>query len=603
MRDRSPECRSFMSLSKSLAVLLSISVLLLSGCSQQPTKPAATDTDYQSSESQQLQAIQQQLDAGEFDNAKTLLQQVRNQNLTASEKSEWLLLATQLALFEENATAAASYLTSFEQLNTASSEQKVTSLLLYAQLAEYERRYLEAAQIRDQVLPSLTDLEYEENKDALWKDLLQLELTELDAQIKQFSGSSFASWLELASISRSFHLTLDEQIKAVNDWTILNPLHPAAIELPGTLSGLAELAANRPEKIAILLPLSGRLQQSGEAIRDGFVAAYYESLQKGFEVPEILVLDREQTDSVDQAYSIALEQGSEWLVGPLNKSDVQTLQDRDLLPLPTLALNYGERSLNEAQTPPFNLYQFGLAAEDEARQIAEKAWLDGRKRALVMVPQGAWGERVFEAFRDHWFELGGEIEEVRFYPRLNDYNPEISALLNIDDSKKRHRTIEQLVRLDLDFEPRRRQDADWLFMLALPAQARMIKPALAFNFASDIPVYATSHVFSGSIDKVKDRDLNGIQFCDAPWLLKESELKNDVNRALTNGEGNYSRLYAMGVDAFKLVTRVKQLEAFPDSRIYGATGVMTLDQQRRILRQTECTQFNGGTPVQLATGE
>ena len=83
-------------------------------------------------------------------------------------------------------------------------------------------------------------------------------------------------------------------------------------------------------------------------------------------------------------------------------------------------------------------------------------------------------------------------------------------------------------------------------------------------------------------------------------LAKSQRVAGEIDAAISGGEGGYARLYAMGVDAFRLVARVKQLEAFPDSRIYGSTGALTLDNQRRIHRETECTRFRAGSPVQLA---
>lgn len=609
MRDYLPNVFKLSSsepMTRKLYVLILVAVLLgLSGCANTPnqTQEPSTNSQVDSQASQQLLLIRQQLDDGEFDNAFVLLQQLRHSSLQENEKAEWLLLATKLAIVKEDTRAATSYLNNFSHLTYKSADQELEASLLSAKLAEIERRFWDAVKIRDSLLGLLADKENNKNKEALWNDLLQMDVSQLSEQVSSASSAQLKGWLELAIISRSYHLTLDEQIEQVRRWTLLNPTHPASLQLPGALAGLESLAESRPKRVSLLLPLSGRLQQSGQAIRDGFIAAYYESLKKGYQVPEVQLLDHNKIDNLDSAYAQAQANNSQWLVGPLNKSDVQNLQQRDLLPIPTLALNYGERSKTEAQIPPVNLFQFGLAAEDEARQIAEQAWQDGHQRALVLVPQGAWGERVFTAFREHWLELGGDIEEVRFYPNLNDYNPEISALLNVDDSQKRHRTMERLVRLDIDFEPRRRQDADWLFMLGLPSQARLIKPALAFNFASELPVYATSHVFSGSINKQKDRDLNGIHFCDAPWLLRESELKTEINSSLEKGQGNYSRLYAMGVDAFRLLTRVKQLQAFPESQVFGATGRLSLDFERRIIRQTECTQFHGGTPTLLVMDE
>ena len=184
-----------------------------------------------------------------------------------------------------------------------------------------------------------------------------------------------------------------------------------------------------------------------------------------------------------------------------------------------------------------------------------------------MAPQGDWGARVYDAFREHWLALGGEIEETRFYPRSNDYNPEVREMLNIDDSASRHNSIQSLVRLPVEFEPRPRQDADWLFLLALPEQARLIKPALAFNFAYNLPVYATSQVYSGVDNPDRDRDLNGIRFCDLPWLLRSSDIRAEMDEDLGSQGGSYARLHAMGVDAYRLMERIRQLQAFPESRI------------------------------------
>ena len=217
-----------------------------------------------------------------------------------------------------------------------------------------------------------------------------------------------------------------------------------------------------------------------------------------------------------------------------------------------------------------------------------------------MVPRGNWGERIYAAFEQRWLELGGEIGGQRFYPNRQDYNPEIKALLNVDDSQARYKTMRRLLGESTEFEPRRRQDVDWVFMVALPQQARQIKPTLAFNFAGDLPVYSTSHVFSGIVNRQKDRDLDGVIFCDVPWLLESSELYDSIEKVLPNGQGGYSRLYAMGVDAFRLLGRIRQLEVFPHSQMFGSTGALMLDSERRIHRRTECTRFRNGRPDQLA---
>ena len=85
-----------------------------------------------------------------------------------------------------------------------------------------------------------------------------------------------------------------------------------------------------------------------------------------------------------------------------------------------------------------------------------------------------------------------------------------------------------------------------------------------------------------------------------PWLLRPSEIRAQMDKDLGSNGGSYARLHAMGVDAYRLMERIRQLQAFPDSRIYGASGILSLDDQRRIHRSTECTEFAGGVPVRLA---
>lgn len=619
MRDLSPGMKT---LNKGLLPLLLIAATVtLNGCSTQPPAPTASELA-QAQSADRLQDIRDLLIAGEFDEARQGLQATQPTRLSGRQRVEWHLLAAELLIEQSDMEGAANQLASFDRYAvSATTTQENRAGLLRIRMLELSEHWLQAARERDFISAVLNEDRAEENLAQLWQDLLRVPDTNLQEAAANAPSTRFGAWLTLAAISRSYHLTLDEQVAAVDDWRNLNPGHPAALQLPGTLSQLESIASQRPERISVLLPLTGRLQRSGQAILDGFMAAYYQSLTLGSPVPVIDVIDNNKITDINTAYFESVLNGSQWLIGPLNKDDVQSLASQPVLPLPTIALNYADlqdadlqdADLQDTDLPdtvqaggslaqgPADLYQFGLSAEDDARQIAERAWADGHRRALVMAPQGDWGERVYQVFRDHWLALGGDIAETRFYPRTNDYNPEVREMLNVDDSASRHQSIQSLIRLPVEFEPRPRQDADWLFLLALPEQARLIKPALAFNFAYDLPVYATSQVYSGTDNPDRDRDLNGIRFCDLPWLLGSSEMRTALEEGLGRTQGAYARLHAMGVDAYRLMERIRQLQALPDSRIYGATGVLTLDSNNRIHRTTECTEFSRGIPVRLTT--
>jgi len=64
-------------------------------------------------------------------------------------------------------------------------------------------------------------------------------------------------------------------------------------------------------------------------------------------------------------------------------------------------------------------------------------------------------------------------------------------------------------------------------------------------------------------------------------------------------KGSYARLYAMGVDAFRLYPRLKQLAALPNSKIFGVTGDLSIDGQGKIHRKMPFAIFKRGRPVTL----
>ena len=85
---------------------------------------------------------------------------------------------------------------------------------------------------------------------------------------------------------------------------------------------------------------------------------------------------------------------------------------------------------------------------------------------------------------------------------------------------------------------------------------------LAYHYAGDLPVYATSSIYRGVPDPA-DKDLNGVQLVEIPWLLGSSPELHLALSKLDGNDNNYARLNALGVDAYLLQTRFDQLQAGP----------------------------------------
>ncbi|MDO9477035.1 MAG: penicillin-binding protein activator, partial [Pseudohongiella sp.] len=174
----------------------------------------------------------------------------------------------------------------------------------------------------------------------------------------------------------------------------------------------------------------------------------------------------------------------------------------------------------------------------------------------------------------------------------------------VDDSQARAIQLSiGIHRSNLVFTPRRRQDVDVLFLLANPAEGRQIRPTMGFHFAGDVAIYAMPAIYDGlaydgGTSTNVNRDLNGITFIDAPWILTSDDpLKSSTAQAFAAGAGPVERLRAMGVDSYRLHNRLAQLANFPGVNIQGATGKLSMRNDGSIQRELLPAQFVEGSIV------
>lgn len=419
------------------------------------------------------------------------------------------------------------------------------------------------------------------NQTALWQALMALPWSELQRLAATDQAPEQRGWYQLAALAKNNQHQLESQQAGIDQWRAQWPGHPAAANLPDDLKLLQQLIAEQPRHLALMLPLSGKLGRAGRAIRDGFFAAYYQAQQTGGQLPVISLYDTNLSD-LASLYQRAQADGAELVVGPLDKDRVTELALMPELPLPTLALNRAE-STGELPPPP-QLAQFGLAAEDEARQAARRAWLEGHRLAMVIAVDANWADRSALAFIDEWNNLGGTVVDYTRFTGNADYSKAIQRGLLIDQSRSRAANVRNVLGRAMEFEPRRRQDVDVIFITALPNQARQVKPTLKFHQAADIPVYATSHIYTGEPDPKLDSDLNGIRFSTLPWLFDTSSPEKAAIEHYSRDPA-FNRLYAMGVDAYHLFPRLRQLKEIPNARLFGATGNLQLQANGQIARE------------------
>lgn len=308
--------------------------------------------------------------------------------------------------------------------------------------------------------------------------------------------------------------------------------------------------------VAVLLPLdSPSFGRAAEHVRNGLTAAWTQSPDKG-RIDLRFIPIGDQPNDVVGAYNKALTAGAAVIVGPLIRDQVSALAaalaQSPPVSVPTLALNVvdGEPRL------PGNLFLFGLSTEAEARQVARLALRDGYRRALVLTQSNVFSRRVQQAFIDAFSTGGGSIAAqhvaVSDLGALNRLRAEIPG-----------------------------SGADMIFFAADLGTASTVRPFTD----NHLPAFATSQLWSGPIDPNATFDLNGTRLLDMPWLVEPDHPAVMVfPRAQTTLAPENERLYALGIDAYRLAEMALDRALQPGLALDGVTGRIGLERGHWLTR-------------------
>ncbi|HSG61127.1 MAG TPA: penicillin-binding protein activator [Pseudomonadales bacterium] len=579
--------------------------ILLSSCGGTPQKPdviaspvnlpaedaltlmlqRAQNAQGERASSLRLEAAELALEEQKWPLLRALLEQIDSRDLLADGVIRFALVSSALSQHDNNNQAA---LTALNQDIVSQASRRVnpalTSRYLW-QMAELQAKLGYVSAAIEQLIKRegfISPTEQANNQQQLWRFLLLLSQPELDALLGSTSDTTLRGWLELASLYRDANADVTLQAKTLEAWQRRWPDHNANKTLPSGLQRLQAAANNLPQKVLICLPTSGQLAVVGQTIRDGILYAYWKQRQAGLPTPQLVFIDSQPLDS-DAIVAKIIASEADVVIGPFNKDKVAEVAARAAELPNTLLLNV----LND-QSLADNLISFGLNPEDEAAQIADRALIESGTRALVISPNNSLGDRLQSAFVDRWLDLGGTVSQSGRYEDGKDISNTIKTALNIDKSEMRKRRLALNTGLTLQFEPRRRADIDMAAVFGKPQDARSISPIFAFHYAEDIPLYSSSMVFTGETDTTADRDLEGVKFNDIPWLFNPDSTEQALSGI------RFKRLFAMGMDAYRLHQRFELLDPMVGMQLQGTTGLLQLNEQRQIVRQLEWASFING---------
>ncbi|MBO9665077.1 penicillin-binding protein activator [Dokdonella sp.] len=505
----------------------------------------------------QLRAAEALRELGDLDGAARALDDVKRRRLHGDEPLRLDLLDAEIALKRGDAPRALALLTIDQD---APPNLRLRALELRARADVAGGDAFASAQTRAQLDRLLGGADREQNRKQLQDTLATLDANALKSRFDQLAPNDpLRPWIEQA-LRKQGHALARE---------LPRPSQPVGTMRPGQ-DGALEAEGYQPAKrVALLLPLNAQLAGVANAIRDGFLAAYFTDAPE--RRPELRIYDAGKTpEEAVAAYTKAVGDGADRVVGPLQRESVGALFHQPLT-AHVLALNHPDTG----EVPPPGSAEYGLLPEAEGAQVAERLRERGIRNAAILIAEADWAERAARAFRAQFEAGGGAITgESRLREKEINYATSITqatASLGADGA---------------------------VFISMRPQQARLLVPQMKIANVT-APVFATSHIYAGDSNATLDRDLDGVEFCDAPWLfgpLPGRPERSVISGQIASANGVGARLFAFGMDAYALLPYVDWLIAHPDAYLGGATGELTADNFGRVHRLVSWARFVNGMP-------
>jgi outer membrane PBP1 activator LpoA protein len=492
---------------------------------------------------------------GQIQQAAPTLGLIKRDRLTGNEPLRLDLLRAELALSQHD-PATALQLTA--QVNVSvPPEYQLRLLELRARAMTDSGDYWGAARTRVQMDDQLTGIDHSQNR----KDILDL-LGKVGVEPLKQPNDRMLTWVNEALTQLGVAVARPQP----------SLQQPVGTLLPGADASVRE-GYKVPQQIALLLPGDGNFAAASESVREGFFAAYIDAGRNHAPRPSVRVYNSHGTaDGAVKGYQQAVADGAQLVVGPLTRGEVAAVFSQKNLPVPLLALNHPD----DKQLPGNDTSEFGLLPETEGAQAADHIVELGLKHAYVLVSGDDFAQRAAGAFKAEFAARGGTLVNMTTLTTFT------SALAGIS----------------FDNAP---SDAA-IFISMRPNQARLLIPQLAVANVH-LPVFATSHIYEGSDNAASNRDLEGVEFSDAPWLFNAQPGLPDHDQIATQlpaAQGSAARLFAFGMDAYNLVPYLDWLRAHVGSYLPGASGQLTADQFGRVRRVLIWAKFQDGLARPIA---
>lgn len=314
-------------------------------------------------------------------------------------------------------------------------------------------------------------------------------------------------------------------------------------------------------------------------------------------------------DTSNQALANVIAQaqkdGATTIVGPLLKNEVEQLPGLNPS-LNVLALNQPEHI-----QPNPNICYFALSPEDEAVDAAQFIHKQGKQHPLILAPRGNLGDRVVAAFAKSWQQQAGSVVLQQRTGGVYDLKQALNSgagiplngqpVITAASAPQSSTTVGGLT-IPSQAPPiatvTSDGNVDAVYIIATPDELTLLKPMIDMRNKGALrpALYASSRSYQAGLGPDFRFEMEGLQFSDIPLLTGASPAL--MQQVSTQFRNDYSlvRLFAMGMDAWKLASNFAQLHQ-PGNSLSGATGVLSTSPDCVVNRKLTWLQFRQGQLV------
>lgn len=456
---------------------------------------------------------------------------------------------------------------------------------LKSHIQEHNQQWLEAA---NSVL--LSGYDDQLTSAMVWKLVQNFDKPTLNNSLNK--QTALKQWLELTLMTQQLGLAPAQLRLAVKEWQDKNQDHILNQYLPDEVTQALSLEPISTDRVAIILPLSGRLASQGLAIKQGVLSAYYQSasnLSDNLSNPPFIQFFDSNSPALPTAEQL---ESFDVIIGPLLKNKIVSLLSQTSVDQTILALN--RIDTNEAASVSPNQYFFALAPEDEARQLAETVFSNNARNPVIIADKSAATTRMANAFMARWRDIsspGAKTPKITVFTDNTSLRASMTEALDVKQSKDRIKVVESLIAEELHAVPRNRRDVDAIVVFANAEQTELLNPIIESSLSpfndKKVPVYATHRSYSLNLSNNSLRDLRNLTFSDMPWMLPAHNwqtIAQETDTLWPQRSDTLRRLFALGFDSYNLIPKLQALRTLPKLSVDGLTGKLNIQRDGSIRR-------------------